>query len=89
VTSNVLAGIWLLDVAGAAAYLGVTESFIRSLVFQKRIRSYEVAKFVRFRIADLDAFVVAGRGSWHQSSRGSALGPRRDRKRIAVMGSST
>ncbi len=51
----------LLDVAGAAAYLGVTEAFIRRLVLEKRIRYYKLGKFVRFRPADLDAFVDAGR----------------------------
>ncbi len=51
----------LLDVTGAANYLGVTVSFIRGLVFQRRIRYYKVGKFVRFRFADLDAFVASGR----------------------------
>jgi len=51
----------LLDVAGAAAYLGVTEAFIRRLVLERRIRYFKLGKFVRFKPADLDAFVSAGR----------------------------
>ncbi len=51
----------LLDVTGAAAYLGVTEAFVRRLVLEKRIRYFKVGKFVRFRPVDLDAFVEAGR----------------------------
>ncbi len=55
------AGSPLLDVAGAAAHLGVSEAFVRRLVLEKRVRYYKVGKFVRFRPADLDAFVDAGR----------------------------
>ncbi|HUR23632.1 MAG TPA: helix-turn-helix domain-containing protein [Acidimicrobiales bacterium] len=51
----------LLDIAGAAAYLGVTDAFVRRLVLEKRIRYFKVGKFVRFRAVDLDAFVEAGR----------------------------
>ncbi len=51
----------LLDVAGAADHLGVSETFIRRLVLEKRVRYYKVGKFVRFRIVDLEAFVDAGR----------------------------
>lgn len=51
----------LLDVAAAAAHLGVSEAFVRRLVLEKRVRYYKVGKFVRFRPADLEAFVDAGR----------------------------
>jgi excisionase family DNA binding protein len=51
----------LLDVAGAAAHLDVSEAFIRRIVLEKRVRYYKVGKFVRFRPTDLDAFVEAGR----------------------------
>jgi excisionase family DNA binding protein len=54
-------GNGLLDVAGAATYLGVTEAFVRRLVLERRVRYYKLGKFVRFRPADLDAFVEAGR----------------------------
>ncbi|HEX8771087.1 MAG TPA: helix-turn-helix domain-containing protein [Acidimicrobiales bacterium] len=39
----------LVDVAGAAAHLGVSTTFIRRLVLEKRVRYYKVGKFVRFR----------------------------------------
>ena len=51
----------LLDVAGAARYLGVTVVFVRRLVLERRIRYYKLGKFVRFRTTDLDAFVEGGR----------------------------
>ena len=51
----------LLDVAGAATHLGVSQAFIRRLVLEKRIRYYKVGKFVRFRPEDLEGFVEAGR----------------------------
>ncbi len=54
-------GNGLLDVAGAAAYLGVSEAFVRRLVLERRVRYFKVGKFVRFRPTDLDAFVEAGR----------------------------
>jgi excisionase family DNA binding protein len=51
----------LLDVAGAASHLGVSEAFVRRLVLERRVRYFKVGKFVRFRPTDLDAFVEAGR----------------------------
>lgn len=54
-------GTALLDVAGAAAHLGVSEVFVRRLVLERRVRYFKVGKFVRFRAVDLDAFVEAGR----------------------------
>ena len=51
----------LLDVAGAAAHLGVSEAFVRRLVLERRVRYFKVGKFVRFRSLDLDDFVEAGR----------------------------
>ena len=54
-------GNTLLDVAAAAAHLGVSEAFVRRLVLEKRVRYFKVGKFVRFRAVDLDAFVEAGR----------------------------
>jgi len=54
-------GSGLLDVAGAATYLRVTEAFVRRLVIERRVRYYKLGKFVRFRPADLDAFIEAGR----------------------------
>ena len=51
----------LLDIAGAASHLGVSEAFVRRLVLERRVRYFKVGKFVRFRPEDLDAFVEAGR----------------------------
>lgn len=51
----------LLDVAGAAAQLGVSEAFVRRLVLERRVRYFKVGKLLRFRPSDLDAFVEAGR----------------------------
>jgi excisionase family DNA binding protein len=51
----------LLDVAGAAAHLGVSEAFVRRLVLERRVRYFKVGKLLRFRPADLDAFIEAGR----------------------------
>lgn len=50
----------LLDIAAAAAYLGVNETFIRRLVLERRVRYYKVGKFVRFLLADHRALVLAG-----------------------------
>jgi excisionase family DNA binding protein len=61
VSTQPVEGNGLLDVAGAAAYLGVSEVFVRRLVLQRRVRYFKVGKFVRFRPPDLDAFVEAGR----------------------------
>jgi len=54
-------GSGMLDVGGAATYLGVTEAFVRRLVLERRVRYFKLGKFVRFRTADLDAFIEAGR----------------------------
>lgn len=51
----------MLDVGGAAAYLAVTEAFVRRLVLERRVRYFKLGKFVRFRTDDLDAFIEAGR----------------------------
>ena len=59
----------LLNVAGAAAYLGVTDAFVRRLVLEKRVRYFKVGKFVRFRPVDLEAFVGrADRTLWRLGS---------------------
>ncbi|MEW6154214.1 MAG: helix-turn-helix domain-containing protein [Actinomycetota bacterium] len=71
----------LLDVAGAAAYLQVSEAFIRRLVLERRLRYYKLGKFVRFRPVDLDAFVESGRQDpvqpWAQFRSASRTGATR------------
>ena len=54
-------GAELIDGAGAARYLGITEAFVRRLVLERRILYYKLGKFVRFRAEDLDTFVERGR----------------------------
>ena len=50
-----------LTLAQAAAYLNVSERFMRRLVAERRIAFHKVGHFLRFRSADLDAFLEAGR----------------------------
>ena len=50
----------LLDLAGAAEHLGVTERYIRRAVAERRFRYYKVGKLLRFDPADLDSYVAAG-----------------------------
>lgn len=49
------------DYAEAAAYLGVTERFMRTLVAEKRIAHHKLGKFVRFSDGDLDRYAEATR----------------------------
>lgn len=51
----------LLDVAQAAERLGVTQRFIRRLVFERRLAYIKVGKYVRFEAADLEAWLNAHR----------------------------
>ena len=50
-----------LTLAQAAAYLNVSERFVRRLVAERRIAFHKVGHFLRFRADDLDAFLEAGR----------------------------
>ncbi len=47
----------MLDVNGAASYLGVSTSFIRNLVAQRTVVHYKLGGRVMFRREDLDHFV--------------------------------
>jgi excisionase family DNA binding protein len=51
----------LLDLKGAAAYLGVPVSYIRRLVLEKRVAYHKVGRYLRFKCADLDQLVDRGR----------------------------
>jgi excisionase family DNA binding protein len=51
----------LLDVEGAAAYLGVPETYVRRMVLEGRVTYYKLGKYLRFKPSDLDALVDAGR----------------------------
>jgi excisionase family DNA binding protein len=50
-----------LTLAEAAAYLNVTERFMRRLVAERRIAFHKVGHLLRFRATDLEAFLEAGR----------------------------
>jgi excisionase family DNA binding protein len=49
-----------LTVREAAVYLSTSERFVRRLIAERRIRFYRVGRHIRFAVADLRAFVVAG-----------------------------
>jgi excisionase family DNA binding protein len=51
----------LLSITDAAARLGVTERYIRRLVYERRVPFYKVGRLVRFREAELDRWLNAGR----------------------------
>lgn len=50
-----------LTLLEAAAYLNVTERFMRRLVAERRIAFHKVGALLRFRVDDLDTFFEAGR----------------------------
>lgn len=50
-----------LSVQEAADYLSTSVRFIRRLIAERRVAFHKVGKYVRFAVADLDAFVAAGR----------------------------
>ncbi len=47
----------LLDIAGLAQQLGVTERFVRRLVEERRVPFHKIGKFVRFHPDDVDEWV--------------------------------
>ncbi len=49
------------SVTEAADYLGTSVRFIRRLVADRRVTFYKVGRHVRFKRADLEAFVQAGK----------------------------
>jgi excisionase family DNA binding protein len=51
----------LVDVAGAALYLGVSERFARRLVSDRRLPIYKLGKLVRVSTDDLDEYLRASR----------------------------
>ncbi|RZS37831.1 excisionase family DNA binding protein [Herbihabitans rhizosphaerae] len=50
-----------LDVHQAAEYLNTKVRFVRRLIAERRIAFHKVGAHVRIAVADLDAFVHAGR----------------------------
>jgi excisionase family DNA binding protein len=51
----------LLTVGEAADRLGTSTRFVRRLVFERRIAFVKVGRYVRIAVADLEAFIAAGR----------------------------
>jgi len=51
----------LLDVAGVAERLAVTERFIRRLVFERRIPFLKIGHFVRFEAAEIERWIAETR----------------------------
>jgi len=50
-----------LTLAEAADYLNVSQRFMRRLVAERRIAFHKLGHLLRFRAADLDLFLSAGR----------------------------
>jgi excisionase family DNA binding protein len=50
-----------LTLLEAAAYLNVSQRFMRRLVAERRIAFHKLGHLLRFRVADLDGFLSAGR----------------------------
>ena len=46
-----------LDLAGAAAYLGITPRHLRELQYRGELAYVKVGRLVRFRPADLDRYL--------------------------------
>jgi excisionase family DNA binding protein len=51
----------LKTIPEAASYTGLSERFLRTLVFERRITFHKLGRRVYFAPEDLDAFVEAGR----------------------------
>ncbi len=47
----------LLDIPTLAAYLAVTERFVRRLVEERRVPFHKIGKFVRFHPDDIDDWI--------------------------------
>lgn len=50
-----------MTVDQAAGYLNVSVRFVRRLVAERRVPFHKAGALVRFAVADLDAFMLAGR----------------------------
>jgi excisionase family DNA binding protein len=50
-----------LSVPEAALYLNTSVRFVRRLIAERRIAFHKIGAHIRFALADLEAFVQAGR----------------------------
>jgi excisionase family DNA binding protein len=53
----------LLDIAGVAERLSVTERFVRRLVFERRIPFLKIGHFIRFEPAAIERWITEARVS--------------------------
>ena len=51
----------LVDVAGLAERLGVSERFVRRLVSERRVPFHKIGKFVRFDAVEIDVWIAERR----------------------------
>jgi excisionase family DNA binding protein len=51
----------LLDIAGVAERLSVTERFVRRLIFERRIPFLKIGHFVRFEPAEIERWITETR----------------------------
>jgi excisionase family DNA binding protein len=51
----------LLDIAGVAEPLSVTERFVRRLVFERRIPFLKIGHFIRFDPAEIERWIAEAR----------------------------
>jgi len=51
----------LIDVAGLAARLGVSERFVRRLIAERRVPFFKVGKFIRFDSNDIERWIETHR----------------------------
>lgn len=47
----------LIDIAGLAERLGVSERFVRRLIAERRVPFFKVGKFIRFDSNDIDLWI--------------------------------
>jgi excisionase family DNA binding protein len=50
-----------LTLPEAAAYLNVSQRFMRRLVLERRVAFHKLGRLLRFSVADLDQFLASGR----------------------------
>jgi excisionase family DNA binding protein len=51
----------LIDIAGLAERLGVSQRFVRRLIAERRVPFFKVGKFIRFDSTDIDRWIENNR----------------------------
>lgn len=49
----------LLDIEAAAARLNVSDRYLRRLVYERRIPHVRIGRYIRFELADIDAWIAS------------------------------